>query len=66
MFPVIVFLLSGFGVFNHVGTNLWGGFLLTLLISLVAIVFSFPLGVTTCAWKKKQITNSSLVQHWLY
>ncbi len=55
MFPVIVFLLSGFGVFNHVGTNLWGGFLLTLLISLVAIVFSFPLGLLLALGRRSKL-----------
>lgn len=55
MFPVIVFLLSGFGVFNHVGTNLWGGFLLTLLISMVAIVFSFPLGVLLALGRRSKL-----------
>lgn len=55
MFPVIVFLLSGFGVFNHVGTNLWGGFLLTLLIAVVAIIFSFPLGVLLALGRRSKL-----------
>src|SRR5690606_36973170 len=28
-----------------VGTNLWGGLLLTFLLTIVGIIFSFPLGV---------------------
>ncbi|OIJ18766.1 amino acid ABC transporter permease [Anaerobacillus alkalidiazotrophicus] len=44
-FPITVFLLNGFGLLPEVKTNIWGGFLLTLLISLVAILFSFPIGV---------------------
>ncbi|MGB2993409.1 MAG: amino acid ABC transporter permease [Paenisporosarcina sp.] len=55
MFPVIVFFLSGFGVFNHVGTNLWGGFLLTLLISMVAIVFSFPIGLLLALGRRSKL-----------
>jgi general L-amino acid transport system permease protein len=55
MLPVSIFLLSGFGVFNHVGTNLWGGFLLTLLIAIVAIVFSFPLGVLLALGRRSKL-----------
>ena len=55
MFPVIIFLLSGFGIFNHVGTNLWGGFLLTLLIAVVAIIFSFPLGVLLALGRRSKL-----------
>ncbi|WP_214482067.1 amino acid ABC transporter permease [Bacillus sp. SM2101] len=45
LFPVSIFLLSGFGILPEVSTSVWGGFLLTLLIALVAIVISFPIGV---------------------
>lgn len=55
MFPIIILLLSGFGIFNHVGTNLWGGFLLTLLIAIVAIVFSFPLGVLLALGRRSKL-----------
>jgi general L-amino acid transport system permease protein len=48
-FPLVIVLVSGFGgegsVLPLVSTNLWGGLLLTLLLSVVGIVFSFPLGV---------------------
>jgi len=48
-FPLVIVLVSGFGgegsVLTLVPTNLWGGLLLTLLLSVVGIVFSFPLGV---------------------
>ncbi|MRH41809.1 ABC transporter permease subunit [Aquibacillus halophilus] len=44
-FPLIIFLLNGFGVFSPVKTNIWGGLLLTLLISVVAILGSFPIGI---------------------
>ncbi|MFC1463576.1 MAG: amino acid ABC transporter permease [Candidatus Brachytrichaceae bacterium NZ_4S206] len=48
-FPLVILLISGFGGTNSplplVPTNLWGGLLLTLLLTVVGIVFSFPLGV---------------------
>lgn len=44
-FPLAVFLLNGFGLLPTVKTNIWGGFLLTILIALVAIIVSFPIGV---------------------
>ena len=55
MFPVIIFLLNGFGVFNHVGSNLWGGFLLTLLIAIVAIVCSFPIGLLLALGRRSKL-----------
>lgn len=45
-FPLVILLISGFGgPLPTVPTNLWGGLLLTLLLTLVGIVLSFPLGV---------------------
>ncbi|QDP39985.1 amino acid ABC transporter permease [Radiobacillus deserti] len=44
-FPLTIFLVGGFGVLPSVATNLWGGLLLTILISVVAIVFAFPIGI---------------------
>jgi len=48
-FPLVIVLISGFGGADSplplVPTNLWGGLLLTLLLTVVGIVFSFPLGV---------------------
>jgi general L-amino acid transport system permease protein len=48
-FPVLFVLVSGFGADDSpippAPTNLWGGLLLTLLLSVVGIVCSFPLGV---------------------
>lgn len=48
-FPILFVLVSGFGasdsVLPPVPTSLWGGLLLTLLLTVVGIVFSFPLGV---------------------
>ncbi|WP_035179170.1 amino acid ABC transporter permease [Alkalihalobacterium bogoriense] len=55
VFPIGIFLLHGFGVLPVVGTNVWGGFLLTLLISLVAIVVSFPIGVLLALGRASQL-----------
>ncbi|OEF99961.1 amino acid ABC transporter permease [Vulcanibacillus modesticaldus] len=44
-FPIILILINGFNLLAPVSTNLWGGLLLTILIAVVAIVVSFPLGV---------------------
>jgi general L-amino acid transport system permease protein len=48
-FPIVIVLISGFGgadsALPQVPTSLWGGLLLTLLLTVVGIVFSFPLGV---------------------
>ena len=43
-FPVIMVVLRGFGE-NGVLTSNWGGLLLTLILAIVGIVVSFPLGV---------------------
>ena len=43
-FPLVMVVLRGFGE-NGVLTNNWGGLLLTLILAVVGIVVSFPLGV---------------------
>jgi len=43
-FPIIMFVLHGFGE-NAVHTSLWGGLMLTLILAVVGIAVSFPLGV---------------------
>ncbi len=43
--PLIALLLYGVGGLPRVATDLWGGLLLTLALSIVGIVASFPLGV---------------------
>lgn len=54
-FPIAVFLLHGFGFLPEVKTNVWGGFLLTVLISAVSIVFSFPIGVLLALGRRSQL-----------
>ena len=43
-FPLIMVVLRGFGE-NGVLTSNWGGLLLTLILAVVGIIVSFPLGV---------------------
>lgn len=40
-----IFVPLDFVPLETVGTNLWGGLLLTMILSIVGIVFSFPLGL---------------------
>ncbi len=44
-FPIIVWLMGGGFGLQPVSTNLWNGLLLTLLMAVVSIVLSFPIGV---------------------
>ncbi len=46
--PLVILVIRGFGetgFLPRVGTNLWGGLLLSLLLAIIGIVFSFPIGV---------------------
>lgn len=55
---VAFFLLYGFlrtGPFNIVPTNLWGGFMLTLILSAVGITISFPLGVALALGRRSKL-----------
>lgn len=44
-FVLVMFFIQGFGILPEVRTNAWGGFMLTMLLAVIAIVFSFPIGV---------------------
>ncbi|MEY2913550.1 MAG: hypothetical protein RLZZ184_2859 [Cyanobacteriota bacterium] len=44
-FPIIIWLIGGGLGLQPVSTNLWNGLLLTLLIAIISIVFSFPIGI---------------------
>jgi general L-amino acid transport system permease protein len=44
-FPVILWLIGGGFGLQPVSTNLWNGLLLTLLMAVVSIILSFPIGV---------------------
>lgn len=57
--PIFILLTRGFtsadGVMPIVGTNLWGGLLLTFLLTVVAIIFSFPLGVLLALGRRSEL-----------
>ncbi len=59
--PIIVLLTRGFtetdgaGVMAIVGTNLWGGLLLTFLLTVVANIFSFPLGLFLALGRRSEL-----------
>ncbi|MFA9559680.1 amino acid ABC transporter permease [Evansella sp. AB-rgal1] len=55
LFPIAIFFINGFGVLPKVGTNLWGGFLLTILLATVAIVCSFPIGVLLALGRRSKL-----------
>ncbi|MFM5891336.1 MAG: amino acid ABC transporter permease [Dolichospermum sp.] len=44
-FPTIIWLIGGGLGLQPVSTNLWNGLLLTLLIAIISIVLSFPIGI---------------------
>ncbi|MDQ0208059.1 amino acid ABC transporter permease [Alkalicoccobacillus murimartini] len=44
-FVLVLFFIQGFGILPEVRTNTWGGLMLTMLLAVIAIVFSFPIGV---------------------
>jgi general L-amino acid transport system permease protein len=45
LLPLVAYLLRGGLVLPVIPTNRWGGLLLTLVLAIVSIVLSFPLGV---------------------
>ena len=58
--PVFILLTRGFsssevGFMPIVGTNLWGGLLLTFLLTAVGIIFSFPLGVLLALGRRSEL-----------
>ena len=44
-FPIIIWLIGGGLGLQSVSTSLWNGLLLTLLMAIISIVLSFPMGV---------------------
>jgi len=58
--PIIILLTHGFtesgeGFFTIAKTNLWGGLLLTFLLTVVGILFSFPLGVLLALGRRSEL-----------
>ncbi|MDQ2690388.1 MAG: amino acid ABC transporter permease [Chloroflexota bacterium] len=55
--PVTFFLLAGFAgtPLASVSTNAWGGLLLTVLLAVVGIVLSFPMGVILALGRRSEL-----------
>ena len=55
-FPLLLLIIGGFDhVLTKVGTNFWGGLLLTMLLAIVGIVFSFPIGVLLALGRQSKL-----------
>ena len=58
-FPLVILLIRGLAlpgdVLTVVPTNLWGGLLLTFLLTIVGISFSFPLGVLLALGRRSSL-----------
>jgi general L-amino acid transport system permease protein len=57
-FPVAIFIIAGFGeggLFRFIPTRFWGGLLLSLILTVVGIVFSFPLGVLLALGRQSKL-----------
>jgi len=56
-FPVLAFFLLVGGVFGlpHVETRLWGGLLVTLVISFTGIILSLPLGILLALGRRSEL-----------
>jgi general L-amino acid transport system permease protein len=61
--PVTLVLLNGIGgpPLPAVGSNLWGGLLLTILLAAVGIIVSFPLGVVLALGRRSTMPAVRLV-----
>jgi general L-amino acid transport system permease protein len=57
VFPVIAFFLLVGGVLGlpHVETRVWGGLLVTLVISFTGIIFSLPLGILLALGRRSHL-----------
>jgi len=56
--PLVILLVRGFGengFLKLVTTNLWGGLLLSLLLAVFGIVFSFPFGVLLALGRQSKL-----------
>lgn len=53
--PICLSIINGFGVLEPVKTNIWGGFLLTLIIASVSIICSFPLGLLLAVGRRSKL-----------
>ena len=55
--PVTFYLLAGYAgsSLESVSTNVWGGLLLTVLLAVVGIILSFPLGVILALGRRSEL-----------
>jgi general L-amino acid transport system permease protein len=60
-FPIILWLIGGGFGLELVETNLWNGLLLTLVMALISIILSFPLGVLLALGRQ----SSLFVVRWM-
>ncbi|NBI27795.1 amino acid ABC transporter permease [Chengkuizengella marina] len=54
-FPFVIFFINGLGILPNVSTNLWGGFMLNILLAVVAILCSFPLGILLALGRRSDL-----------
>ncbi len=58
-FPIVILIIRGLspgdGWFRVVPTNLWGGLLLTFLLTVVGILISFPLGILLALGRRSEL-----------
>ena len=57
-FPIAIVIISGFGetgIMARVEPSLWGGLLLTVLLALLGIIFSFPIGVSLALGRQSDL-----------
>ncbi|MFM7365904.1 MAG: amino acid ABC transporter permease [Cuspidothrix sp.] len=59
-FPLILWLIGGGVGLKPVSTNFWNGLLLTLLMAIVSITLSFPLGILLALGR----TSTLRIIHW--
>jgi general L-amino acid transport system permease protein len=61
--PLIFVLIAGFAgtPLASVGSNIWGGLLLTVLLAVVGIVLSFPLGVVLALGRRSTLPGLRLL-----
>ncbi|MBN2618382.1 MAG: amino acid ABC transporter permease [Spirochaetales bacterium] len=56
LWPLIIFImLSGGGIFEKVSTNDWGGLTLTIILSLLGLLYSFPIGVVLALSRRSEL-----------
>jgi general L-amino acid transport system permease protein len=55
LFPISLWLIGGGFGLQEIGTDLWGGLMLTLLMAMVSIVLCFPIGVLLALGRRSNL-----------